>query len=155
MSEFGLECPLSSVGAVGFSKGGAVVGRVGHFEVHADDPQRCMDFYQSIFGWQFSRWEGPIEYWLIITGPDNVPGINGGLMRRQGASPTMGQPVNSYVCSIVVDNIDDSLDAAQTKGAMIAVPKMVIPNVGWLAYIIDTEGNIVGVMQEDPTAQTL
>lgn len=75
-------------------------------------------------------------------------------MRRQGASPTLGQPVNSYVCSIIVDNIDETLNAAQAKGAMNAVPKMVIPNVGWLAYIIDTEGNIIGVMQEDSTAQS-
>lgn len=130
------------------------MGRVGHFEIHADEPDRCIQFYQAVFGWQFSRWEGPIEYWLITTGPDSVPGINGGLMRRQGPSPSMGQPVNSYVCSIIVENIDQSLTAAQTHGATLVVPKMAIPNVGWLAYIVDTEGNIVGVMQEDTSAST-
>lgn len=137
------------MGCLLFSKGGVSVGRVGHFEIHADEPDRCIQFYQAVFGWQFSRWEGPIEYWLITTGPDNVPGINGGLMRRQGPSPSMGQPVNSYVCSIIVENIDQSLTAAQAHGATLVVPKMAIPNVGWLAYIVDSEGNIVGVMQED------
>jgi uncharacterized protein len=130
------------------------MGRVGHFEIHADDPERCIEFYQSIFGWHFSKWDGPIEYWLITTGQDSIPGINGGLMRRQGPSPTMGQPLNSYVCSIVVDSIDESLAAAHALNAMVAVPKMAIPNVGWLAYIIDTEGNIVGIMQEDATVST-
>jgi predicted enzyme related to lactoylglutathione lyase len=27
------------------------------------------------------------------------------------------------------------------------------PNVGWLAYLKDTEGNVFGVMQPDPTAK--
>jgi predicted enzyme related to lactoylglutathione lyase len=86
---------------------------------------------------------------------DSIPGINGGLMRRQGPSPTMGQPLNSYVCSIVVDSIDESFVAAHAKNAMIAVPKMAIPNVGGLAYIIGTEGNIVSIMQADPTVSTI
>lgn len=129
------------------------MGRVSHFEIHADDPARCMEFYSTVFGWQFMSWEGPIEYWLITTGPDSSPGINGGLIRRQSASPEMGQSVNSYVCSITVEQIDESLAKAQEKGAMIAVPKMVIPGVGWLAYIVDSEANIVGVMQEDPAAK--
>jgi uncharacterized protein len=33
------------------------------------------------------------------------------------------------------------------------VPKMPIPGVGWLAYIKDTEGNILGMMQPDPSAK--
>jgi predicted enzyme related to lactoylglutathione lyase len=67
-----------------------------------------------------------------MTEQDSIPGINGGLMRRQGPSPTMGKPLNSYVCSIVVDSIDESVVAAHAKNAMIAVPKMAIPNVGGL-----------------------
>ena len=52
--------------------------RVVHFEIHADDPERAANFYQSVFGWQFQKWEGPLEYWMIITGPEGTPGINGG-----------------------------------------------------------------------------
>ncbi len=33
------------------------------------------------------------------------------------------------------------------------MPKMPIPNVGWLAYAKDTEGNIFGMMQNDPGAK--
>ena len=39
------------------------------------------------------------------------------------------------------------------RGGQIALPKMPIPGMGWLAYCKDTEGNIFGMMQGDPNAQ--
>jgi predicted enzyme related to lactoylglutathione lyase len=36
-----------------------------HFEIHAADPERAIAFYQALFGWEFSRWEGPRPYWII------------------------------------------------------------------------------------------
>ena len=53
--------------------------RVVHFEIHAADPERAVNFYQTLFGWTFQKWEGPMDYWLIVTGPDDQRGINGGL----------------------------------------------------------------------------
>lgn len=127
------------------------MGRVVHFEIHADDPERAIKFYSDLLGWTFAKWEGPMEYWMIKTGPDGQPGINGGLIRRQGPSPASGQPVNCYVCTAEVSQMDDRIARATKLGAEIAVPKMPIPGVGWLVYIKDTEGNIVGMMQTDPT----
>ena len=46
-----------------------------HFEIPADNPDRAIAFYQSAFGWQFMKWEGPQPYWLITTGPKDTPGI--------------------------------------------------------------------------------
>ena len=39
--------------------------RVVHFEIQAEDPDRAIRFYRSLFAWQFSKWEGPMDYWLI------------------------------------------------------------------------------------------
>ncbi|RPI74072.1 MAG: VOC family protein, partial [Ignavibacteriales bacterium] len=83
------------------------MGRVVHFEIHADDPERAMKFYKEIFKWQFSKWGGE-DYWLIITGKPEVRGIDGGLMKRKGNGPSAGQPVNSFVCTIDVDSIDEA-----------------------------------------------
>lgn len=58
--------------------------RVIHFEIHAGEPARAISFYEKVFGWTFQKWEGPMEYWLVITGPDDQPGINGGLLPRRG-----------------------------------------------------------------------
>ena len=127
--------------------------RVSHFEIHADNPERAIQFYAGLFGWQFQKWDGPMPYWLITTGPDSEPGINGGLVKRMGPPPADMQAVNAYVCTTMVPNLDASVDKALNTGGTLALPKMPIPGVGWLAYVKDTEGNILGMMQHDPAAK--
>src|SRR2546428_11301860 len=59
--------------------------RVVHFEIYTDDPDAVRPFYQDVFGWKFQKFEGgPIEYWLVTTGDDREPGINGGGPRPRG-----------------------------------------------------------------------
>ena len=124
--------------------------RVIHFEVHAENPDRAIKFYREVLGWEFNKWDGPIPYWLIKTGPDGQPGINGGLVQRRGAID--GQAVTAYVCTVDTPSVDEYVERAKTQGGSVALPKMPIPGVGWLAYCKDTEGNIFGLMQADPKA---
>jgi predicted enzyme related to lactoylglutathione lyase len=56
--------------------------RVIHFEVHADKPERAVKFYEDAFGWKVKKWEGPVDYWLVTTGEDKHPRINGAIMQR-------------------------------------------------------------------------
>jgi predicted enzyme related to lactoylglutathione lyase len=125
--------------------------RVVHFEIHAGDPERAVNFYKALFDWQFQKWEGPMEYWVVTTGPNEQPGINGGLMRRQGEID--GQAVIAYVCTVDVADVDASTNTATANGGQVVVPKMAIPGVGWLVYCKDTEGNIFGMMQADAEAK--
>jgi predicted enzyme related to lactoylglutathione lyase len=129
------------------------MARVIHFEVHADNPERAIQFYQEVFGWEFSKWAGPTDYWLVSTGPNDKPGINGGLMRRHGPGPVEMQAVNSYVCTVDSTSVDETVKTALANGGTLAHAKMPIPGVGWLANVKDTEGNIVGIMQSDPAAK--
>jgi len=47
-----------------------------HFEIPAGNPQRAIDFYNSVFGWKFTKWDGgQMEYWMVETGPASEPGI--------------------------------------------------------------------------------
>lgn len=124
--------------------------RVIHFEIHAGNPTRAISFYEKTFGWTFQKWEGPMDYWLVTTGPDGQPGINGGLIQRQGEID--GQAVIAYVCTIDVASVDDSVKTIETNGGQVVVPKMPIPGLGWLVYCKDTEGNIFGIMESDPSA---
>lgn len=125
--------------------------RVVHFEIHAGDPERAVRFYQAVFDWKFQKWEGPMEYWLVTTGPDDQPGINGGLMPRRGEID--GEAVIAYVCTADVSNVDESTATVEANGGKVVVPKMPIPGLAWLVYCKDTEGNIFGMMQSDPNAQ--
>jgi predicted enzyme related to lactoylglutathione lyase len=125
--------------------------RVVHFEIHADEPERAIKFYSAVFGWQFQKWEGPQPYWLITTGANEQPGINGGLMNRMGKQS--GDAVIAYVCTVDVPGLDDWLNKVHSNGGITVVPKMAIQGVGWLAYCKDTEGNIFGMMQADQNAR--
>ncbi len=126
--------------------------RVVHFEIHAENPERAVAFYTKMFGWTITRWD-VAEYWMINTGPDSQPGIHGGLLRRRGPAPADGQAVNAFVCTVDVPNVDEYLAKATASGGTIALPKMAVPGVGWLAYAKDTEGNIFGMMQMDKSAK--
>lgn len=122
------------------------MGRVVHFEIHVDDMERASKFYSDIFGWEFSKWDGPQEYMLIKTGENNQIGINGGMMPRR-------DPKGNVYNTIHVDNLDESIKKVEALGGKNVVPKMGVPKVGWMAYCTDTEGNIFGMMQFDPDAK--
>lgn len=119
--------------------------RVIHFEIPADDPTRAARFYESVFGWRFQKWDGPMEYWMVVTGTQG-PGIDGGLMKRQQP----GQSVNHVVG---VDSVDATTQAVEKAGGRVVAPKSAIPGVGWIAYYLDPENNAFGVMQADESAR--
>ena len=124
-----------------------------HFEIHAENPQRAITFYTELFGWAFSKWNGPQDYWLIKTGEAGTPGIDGGLLPRHGSGPAPMQATNAFVCTVDVADIDAAMHRVGDLGAKIVVPKMAIPAVGWLTYAHDTEGNLFGMMQMDGQAK--
>ena len=121
-----------------------------HFEIHADDPGRARAFYESVFGWGFQQW-GDNPYWLVSTGSDG-PGIDGGLLPREGPPPADDAPVSSFVITMDAADLDKTIAAIEEAGGRIVVPKQAVPRLGWLAYGKDTEGNIFGVLQNDESA---
>jgi predicted enzyme related to lactoylglutathione lyase len=117
-----------------------------HFEIPANDPERVGAFYQAAFGWTIQKWDGGgMPYWLVTTGPEGEPGINGGILQKR-------DPEQPCVNTIGVANLDEAMATVTKSGGTICVPKMPIPGVGWLAYGKDPEGNIFGMMQEDRSA---
>lgn len=125
------------------------MARVVHFEIHAENPERAARFYQQAFGWRFEH-IAALDYWLAFTGEG--PGVDGGLLRRRGPAPADGQPVNAFVCTLGVDDLDAAMAAGEKAGGTVAMPRMPIPGVGYVGYLKDTEGNIFGLHQADPDA---
>ena len=115
-----------------------------HFEIPVDNPDRAIAFYKQVFDWKFEKWDGPMTYWLVQTG--SGAGIDGGLHPR--AFPGQG-PVNT----IDVASCDVAVKKIEAAGGKVAVPKMAIPGMGWLAYCTDPEGNTLGVMEMDEKAK--
>ena len=97
--------------------------RVVHFEFPADNPERAAKFYQDVFGWKIDKWEGPVDYWLITTGTDEQPGINGALMRRPADDTGIRNVVE-------VGSVDESMQAVKESGGQVVMPKMAVPRSG-------------------------
>jgi hypothetical protein len=121
------------------------MGRVVHFELPADDPERAVNFYQKALGWTIKKWDGPVEYWLVMTGPEDEPGIDGGLAPR---SELQVGAVNT----IDVASVDEVTARVEEHGGKVVHPRHPVPGVGWMAYCEDTEGTVFGVMERDPDA---
>ncbi len=124
------------------------MNRVTHFESYTNDPEAVQPFYRDVFGWKFSKFEGgPIKYWLVTTGNDREPGINGGITRpREGQS-------SGTLNTIAVESLDRTIKEVEQAGGKICVPKMAIPKIGWLAYAEDPAGNVFGIIEPDTNAK--
>ena len=126
-----------------------------HFEIQAENTAaRDRRSTAELFGWEFSQW-GNEPYWLVKTGEKG----NAGHRRRPDAAPRRpGRPamaaVNAFVCTVdVADLRRDGQRSVAERGGTVALPKMPVPTVGWLAYGKDTEGNLFGMMQMDANAK--
>ena len=120
--------------------------RIVHFELNVKDVDKTIKFYEAVFGWKIEKWSGPMDYWLIMTGDEKEPGIEGGLGYIEEGFP---QVVNT----IDIDNIDKVIKKIESNGGEIVRDKHAVPGVGWLAYFKDTEGIVIGIMQKDPEAK--
>lgn len=125
------------------------MNNIAYFEIHTEDPVRAINLYGDIFGWTFEKQEGlPIEYWRI-----QGAGAMGGLLRRMGAGPAVGAPVNGFVCSVQVASYDAIHPKIMAHGCKVALPKFAVPGLCWQGYYLDTENNIFGIFEPDPSAK--
>jgi uncharacterized protein len=123
------------------------MSRIVHFELPADNPERAIEFYKKVLGWDVQKWEGPVNYWLVSTGPKDQPGIDGGIVSRSD------RQASGVLVTAQVDSIEVCLEKIKESGGEIIVPKRPIPGVGYQAHFRDTEGNVIGIMESDPTAR--
>ncbi|MDB5676631.1 MAG: putative enzyme related to lactoylglutathione lyase [Sphingomonas bacterium] len=121
------------------------------FAIHVDDVDRARAFYEGVFGWAFEPW-GPPGFYLIHTGDEASPGIQGLMHKRQ--VPRTGTGLNGIEPSFAVDDVDAIAALVVAHGGTITFAKGVIPTVGALIRFLDTEGNDIGAMQYETTPHT-
>jgi predicted enzyme related to lactoylglutathione lyase len=125
-----------------------------YFEIQADDPQRAIQFYSTVFGWKFVEAPGlPIPYWRIeITPSTSGFADGGGLMKRPVKTPPPGCGTNAFTCSFEVKSFDETATRIVELGGMVALPKFALPGKCWQGYFLDTEGNVFGMFEVDALA---
>ena len=120
--------------------------KINHFEINAEDLPRAKSFYENVFHWKIEKWEGPIEYWIITAGDEDEEGINGGLQKRENKEDR----IFNYVG---VESVDKTIKKVEDNGGEILKQTSPIPGVGYYAFFKDTEGNRLGIMEEDENAK--
>ena len=127
------------------------MNRVVHFEIQADDPERAIAFYKSVFNWEIQKYEGDLgwDYWMIMTAPKDSKelGINGGLHKRPAAAPEQNMNANAFVCTMEVKDFDETAQKIKNAGGKVGMPKFEIAGMAWQGYFFDTEGNTFGIHQ--------
>lgn len=122
------------------------IPKVVHFEINTDDPLRAKVFYESVFNWKIEKWEGPMEYWVIDAGEENEEGINGGLQKREESE----DQIFNYIKVPSVEKVSKKIEE---NGGKLVSPKIAVPGIGYFYMFKDTEGNKLGIMEEDNSAK--
>ena len=122
-------------------------GRVVHFEIPYDDGDRARSFYKEIFDWQLVTMPEMGGYTLVMSGPSGDQGptepgfINGGMLSRTDAA------TSGPVIVIDVPSIDESVEKITGLGGTVVAPKTPVGDMGFAAYVTDSEGNVIGLWE--------
>lgn len=126
-----------------------MVGKVVHFEIPFDDGDRAREFYGAAFGWTMMPMP-EMGYTIVMTGPSDPetgpsePGfINGGMMAREGHFTGPNLVVD-------VESIEEAIRAVISAGGTEVSGKQPVGEMGFAAYVRDTEGNLVGLWETIP-----
>jgi len=130
-----------------------VANLVVHFEIHASEPQRLVDFYSGLLGWKFTQF-GDTPYWTIETGEGAIGnvagtaghGINGGLTQRRGPKPEPGAPVMGCNFVVGVDDVDTLMARGVDLGGTVALSAEDMQGVGRSGYLLDPDSNVFGMI---------
>ena len=111
-----------------------------HFEIGGKDVERLIDFYSTVFEWNII----PLNDQLYIADPASDQGIEGHLFQTTEEMDF----TNLVIIYVQVDDIQASLEKAESLGGKTCVPPQVIPGgMGSFAMFLDPSGNSVGLYQ--------
>ncbi|KKP37845.1 MAG: Glyoxalase/bleomycin resistance protein/dioxygenase [Candidatus Peregrinibacteria bacterium GW2011_GWA2_33_10] len=123
-----------------------------HFEIPAHDRDRMSNFYEGVFGWQMQKM-GPDmgNYVIAMTtdsdekGPKKPGAINGGFF-----PVTDDNPMKHPSVVIQVEDINEHIEKVKSAGGKVIGKPMDIPDVGKYVVFVDTEGNMLSMMETRP-----
>jgi uncharacterized protein len=116
---------------------------VGWFEIYVNDMPRAKKFYEQVFAKPLSKLETPvpdIEMWAFPM-DQNAGGAAGSLVKMKDMGPRVGGTLIYFSCS----DCAVEADKATKAGGKIEQAKMSIGEYGYIAMVMDTEGNLIGL----------
>lgn len=110
-------------------------------EIYVQDMDRAKQFYESVFQMKMEKLESPgIEIWAFPMSMESV-GASGALIKMDGVESGGGGTIAYFHC----DEVSVELERVVNAGGKIHKPKESIGQYGFMALVIDTEGNMIGL----------
>lgn len=111
-----------------------------NFSIYVDDMERALRFYSEVFGWKADKFPGG-EHYIVSAGEEDEQGVDGFLEPRQKTRST----VNHFR----IFSYDETLEKITREGGKI-LEEMDMGDMGRHAFCEDPDGNVLGLMWENP-----
>ena len=112
-----------------------------HVELNTPDPEKAKGFYSKLFQWQLEDVPNPAvpdgSYTMIKVGE----GTGGGIMKQIPGGPL------GWLAYVQVDDIHATTKKAKSLGAEVMKDVTEVMGMGWLSFIRDPTGAILGLWQ--------
>ncbi len=115
-------------------------GRFVWYDLMTTDTDGAKKFYEKVAGWGTQPWEGPNPYTLWTNNGAPI----GGVMELNDEMRNNGVPPH-WVPSVGVDNVDATVQKANSLGAKTIAPPMDIPGAGRYAILQDPQGVVIAI----------
>jgi uncharacterized protein len=112
-----------------------------HVELNTLDPEKAKAFYSKLFQWQLEDLPNDFvptgTYTIIKVGE----GTGGGIMKQVPGGPS------GWLAYVYVDDIHAATQKAKSLGAQIMTDVTEVTGMGWLSFIRDPTGAVLGLWQ--------
>jgi uncharacterized protein len=109
------------------------------FEIPSQDLDRATSFYNNVLDIKLSRTVFADVPHAIFPANDQTPG--GAVVKSDQSKPS----TEGTLIYLNAPKLDESLSKVESSGGKIVLPKTSIGEQGWMAIIVDTEGNRIGL----------
>jgi uncharacterized protein len=118
-------------------------------EIYVQDIDRAKRFYESVFEVKLEKLESPdLEMWAFPMTMDTV-GASGALVKMDGVESGGSGTIPYFHC----DEVALQAERVVPAGGKIHKPKMSIGQHGFMALVVDTEGNTIGLHMPPKTME--
>lgn len=116
-----------------------------HVELNTPDPEKAKAFYSKPFQWQLEEIPNSAvptgSYTLVNVGA----GTGGGIMKQIPGGPS------GWLAYVAVEDIHAATQKAKSLGGKIMKDVTEVPGMGWLSFIQDPTGSILGLWKPRST----
>jgi predicted enzyme related to lactoylglutathione lyase len=110
-----------------------------HVELNTPDPEKAKAFYSKLFQWELEEIPNSAvpagTYTIVKVGT----GTGGGIMQQVPGGPA------GWLAYVAVEDIHAATQKAKALGGKIMKDVTEVPGMGWLSFIQDPTGSILGL----------